>query len=801
MFFNNLRSSIRHLRKNILYSTITIFGLGIALGAILLVTMFVKNEFSFDSFHQNRDQLYRLTTTYVNKDGLRQTVGTSGQIQGPSFKSAIPEISEYVRVFQVGFNVAGETKALQMDGMFADKDFFKVFSFPLLHGNPETAFADPNAMILTRQSALKFFGTTDVIGKILSVEHGSFTKDFMIKGIAEVIPMNSSISFEVLVPFSYLEESWKDTDWLNQYLTTFILLQKGIRPAQVEPKFPSVFQAEARDQIIAAKKAKGIAPDRQFGLQPIEDIHLNRTNLDEGGNSNGIESAGLTYSYILIGIGLFILVMACINFINLGIADSLKRLKEVGIRKIAGSSRWQIIRQFMLESSILCFVSFVIGLIVSILALPLFNSLVDKQLVIENIFNLQLLAIWAGLLIVCILLTGFYPAFVFSRFKPVIALSNKIRLSGGHWLGKGLVILQFCLAICLIIATVVYYSQMDFIRKKNLGYDPTDIVRVFVPTEKPAMLVDRVKNELLQSPAIKQIAIGSDNNGAILGGFPTRINGRDVRYVLSDADESLLPMLKIPLLVGRNFSNEFPGDKKNAAIVNESFVQAAGLADPLGKQFENTWGGTEPLTIIGVVKDFHYSWLKDKIQPQVIIMKSDLPFFWIKVNAGKRTEAVGLLSGILKKYASGAPYEFSFLEDDLRGSYRNDRHWQQVINYSAVLSIIICCIGLFGLAHLAAAQRIKEIGVRKVLGASVYSIVSLLSMDVIKLVSIGSLIAFPISWMVMNKWLEDFAYRIQLSWWMFVAAAALGIFIALLTISFQSIKAAKMDPVKSLRTE
>ena len=805
MFRNFLKISFRNLWKNRLYSLINIVGLAVGLTCVLLVTLFVKDEFSFDKFHAKSPQIFRVTTTLINKEGTQQTVGSSGQVQGPSFKTAVPEVLEFVRLMGVGFNVVGEEKTLNLKGLYTDESFFKVFSFPLLHGNAQNAISGTNTIVLTEKSALKFFGRTDVVGKVLEVKDGSFSQPFVITAVAKDIPSNSSIQFEILVPFKYLEKSFTDDNWLTEYLTTFVLLHPSADPKNVLAKFPAIFAAKAKDQIQETKKAEGYSPHRHFGLQPITDVHLNRMGLEKktsGGDSGGITNAStLTYSYILIGIVGFILLMACINFVNLSIANSLKRAKEVGVRKITGSTRWQIICQFLCEAAILCLAAFFLALLLSEIILPVFNSFVNKQLLIDNLFDAQMLITWFLLLSISILLAGLYPAFVLSRFKPKEVLYNKFKLSGGHWFGKSLVVFQFSLAICLIVATVVYYSQMDFISKKDLGYDSKNIVRIWIPLENPKQLVGRLKQEFTQHPALAKVATGADNSDPVLGGFPTKINGKEVRYVITEIDSSFLPALNIPIIEGRNFSPAFGGDKKKSAIVNEAFVKAAGLSNPLGQRFENTWGGTDPLTIVGVVKDYHYGSLKDKIHPQVMILQDNLPFFWLKVHEGKRAQAVALLEKTFKTYAPTHPAQYSFLEDDIDSLYRNEKQWQQIINYSAVLSLLICCIGLFGLAHLAAAQRIKEIGVRKVLGASVYSIVSMLSKDVVKLVVIAAVIAFPVAWMAMNNWLQDFAYRIEISWWFFAIAGIAAILIALLTVSFQAIKAAVANPVKSLRTE
>ena len=798
------KGSFRHVLKNRLYSIINVLGLATALTCVILVTLFVKHELSYDTFHANAGNIFRVTTTLTNKEGVKETVGSSGQVQGPAFKAAVPEIEDFTRMMNVTFNVSNDKKKLPLPGLYVDTSFLDIFSFPLVHGRA-TNLLEGNSIVLTETSALKFFGTTDVVGRMLTIEDGSYSEPFSITGVTQNPPSNSSIRFEILVPITFLEKSFKDDNWLSAYLTTFLLLHPSADPGKVISKLPGIFTSQAKDQLATFKRKEGYEPVSEYGLQSLTDIHLNRSGLDKktsGGDAGGIsEGSHLSYSYILLGIVGFILLMACINVINLSIANSLRRAKEVGVRKIAGSTRIQIIFQFFLETVILSLLSFGLAIILSQLLLPLFSGFVGRPLSLSQLFDVRLVLTWILILIVTVTLAGLYPAFLLSRFNAKEVLYNKIKLSGRHWLGKTLVVLQFSLAICLIIATIVYYSQMTFISQKDLGYDPKEIVRVWFPVDNPKQVVGKIRQEFLTNSAITEIATGGDNTTPVLGGFPTSINGKEFRYVLTDIDTAFISMLKIPLLQGRNFSQAFGGDRKKSAIVNESFARAASLENPIGHSFENTWGGTDLLTIVGVVKDYHYGSLKEKIYPQVMILQDDLPFFWLRTQPGKRAQAVAAIERVFKKYAPQHVAQYSFLQDDIASLYRDEERWQQIINYAALLSILICCTGLFGLAHLAAAQRVKEIGVRKVLGASVANIVSLLSRDVAILVLLATVIAFPVSWLVMNNWLQEFAYRVEITGWYFVLAGAAAIFIAVITVSFQALKAALANPVKSLRTE
>lgn len=688
--------------------------------------------------------------------------------------------------------------------MFADSSFFDLFSFPLSQGNEKSAFSDPTSVVLSEDAAVKLFGKKNVNGETIEVSHGSFSKTFQISGIVTKIKSNSSIRFDILVPFSFLEESWKDNDWLNQYLSTFVLLKPDADPQKVELKLQQVFITQAKEQVAAVQKAKGFSRQREYGLQPITDIHLNRTGLKDeepGRNSSGIDAAGLTYSYILIGLVAFILLMACINFVNLSIGASFSRAKEIGIRKITGSSKTAIILQFLLEATILCVLAFFVAIILSQIMLPGFNSFLAMELSLLQLLDFKLICIWLVLIAGSILLAGLYPAMVLSKFNAVTVLYNKLKISSGHWFGKCLVVFQFSLAMGLIIATIVYLRQMQFISKKNLGYNGENVIRVFIPLDKPGNYIDVIKSDFLLHPSIEKVATASDNSVAVLGGFPTEINGRKVKYVETHADENFLPMLGIQLSAGRNFDPSYRNEVSESALVNEAFVKAAGLTDPVGQSFANTWGAGEKRTIIGVVKNYHYSSLKDEIYPQVILMTDRLPYFWIKTGPGRNAESITAVRSVFLKYAPAYPFEFRFLQDETKAQYETELQWKTIIQYAALLSILICCIGLFGLAHLASIQRTKEIGVRKVLGASVLNIVTLLAAQVIWLVIIASFIAFPVAWLVMQKWLQDFAYRINMQWWMFLAGAVVAIVIAIVTVSFHVFRVAIANPVKNLRTE
>ena len=807
MLKNYLQLPIRHLWQSKLYSMINVIGLSVGITAVLLAVLYWKNEHRFDNFHANNPNIYRITTTLVEgkKDKIT-TVGGTGQVQGPAFKAEVPELQKYVRIMggDIYSDVNANNKTLRLQSLFVDETFFDVFSFHLLRGNPKNVLSDVGAVVVTESAARKFFNSIDVVGKLLQIDADpSFErlgKPIVISGVVEDPPNNSSLQFDALFTFKFMHLSFEDTNWLNAYLGTFVLLHPDADIHLTEQKLNKSYSIHAKEQLAANFKTYGYDPQISYGLQPMTDVHLNPL-MGANGNAEGgiINGSSPVYSYVFMGIALFILLMATINFINISIANSLKRAKEVGVRKIAGGSRRQIIMQFLNESAILCFIAFLFSLVLINILLPLFNNLSGKQILFSEAFDAKLLGSFIVVLFAITLFTGFYPAYVLSRFKPSEVLYNKQKLSGRNLFGRGLVVIQFSLAVFLLIATIIYYDQMDYIRTKDLGYNPNQVIRTGVGGDRDyKSIINFLKNELAKEPSIKLISFGNEGYSEDL-----QVNGHTFKGFYKNIDENYLPALEIPLIAGRNLSRSFPTDTKEGAIVNEAFVKASGIEYPVGKSIKmNRYYDSAMKTIVGVVRDFHFGSLREPIKPMMMYM-SEVPdgSMWVKFEKSKQKEAMAVLERIYKKAMPNASYQYSFLDELNARQYLQEQRWQRVISIATILTFIICALGLFGLAHLSTNQRIKEIGIRKVLGASVTQIVALLSGDFLKLILISFLISAPISWIVMNKWLQDYAYRVNISWWVFALAGSLAVVIALLTVSFQAIKAAIANPVKSLRTE
>jgi putative ABC transport system permease protein len=802
---NHIRISLRHLWHNKLYTFINLFGLAIAITCVVLAVLYLKEERNYDKFHEKKKNLYRILTSRTDDKGRRGTVAGTGQPQGPAFKEAVPEISAYTRILggDIKGDVIGNDKTLNLQMLFADESFFSLFSFPILRGDKATALNDISSAVITESVARKFFNSIDVVGKRIDMDANPSAEKLgrpsIITAVVKDLPKNSSIRFDILMPMRYMQLSFTDTAWLNQYLGTFVLLQPGSDLNNVSKKLDHVFNVHAKYQVDENKRLYNYDPKISYSLQNVADMHLNPRLTGSWREGGIVNESNPIFSWLFLGIALFILFMATVNFINITIASSLRRAKEVGIRKITGGSKQQIIVQFLFESAIVCLVSFLLAIALTNICLPLFNELVRKELVLSESIDLQLISWFAGIVLVIILLTGFYPAYILSAFKPNEVLYNKQKLSGRNLLGRSLVVVQFSLAVFFIISTFIYYRQMNFIRTKDLGYDPYQVIRTYIRGDRDYKQVQNVlRNELAKEPAIKYISFGAEGQP-----YDVKIGDRKVEALHEVIDEYRLPALQIKLKAGRNISSTVGSDKHHAILVNEAFVKAANLESPIGTQlYTSDRFDKELKTIVGVIEDYHSSSLHTAIQPMVMLVcEWDAGGIWIRFENEKQKKALQALEAAYKKAMPAALYDYAFLDELNAQAYEQEQRWQKIISSAAILSIIICCLGLFGLAHLAAQRRIKEIGIRKVLGATATGIASLLTKDFLKLVLFSLVIASPIAWWVMNSWLQDFAYRIKPGLWMFVLAGFIVIVIAMATISFQAIKAAIANPVKSLRTE
>ena len=801
MLKNYFKIAWRNLKRNKIYSLINILGLSIGLSCAMLIILYVKDEVSYDRFHSNVGNMYRIVTQAIDKNGNKgRKDPTTGYLQGPRFSQNIPEIKSFVRVQSGNENIKMGTEVNDQDLLYVDSTFFDVFSFPLISGNRHTCLKDPSSVVLSEDAAKKQFGTTDVIGKIIMLKDDSVFVPHKVTAVAKKCPQNSSIKFDMLLPIrESKEDAANGENWFNFFLNTFVVLNPHANIQAVESKMNKFYNDDSREAIASLRTKFGDEVDNWKGaylLQPFLDMHLS-TELPA---QNGLtDASNPMYSYILSGIALFILLIACINFVNLTVARSVKRAKEIGIRKVVGSDRRQLITQFLGESFLLCTIAFALAVLLVELVLPVFNNLSNKALALSYLFDAKLIAGYFLLFIITSLLAGFYPAIVLSGYSPVQTLYSRFNLAGKNYLQKSLVVLQFALASFLIIATFTIYKQFKFLTNEKLGYDDTDLVIVHhdFKTHGQAWLF---KNELLKDPDIISVA---PRNGGQWGTVAKLSNDTTIQFDYETVDEAYLPTLKIPLTAGRNFSPDFPSDSSNSILVNESFVKQAGWKKPIGQVLNFWYDNQKKYSVVGVVKDYHFQPMNQKIGPQVFTMKKDNNYgmVYIKIKPNSAAASLQTIQKTFKKLFSLSPYAYTFKNEENLKSYEAEAKWKQIMMFGAILTIFISCIGLFGLSVLATEKRTKEIGIRKVLGASVQGVVSVLSKDFLKLVFISLVIAIPAAWMTAGKWLENYPYRISLSWWLFASAGILVIMIALITVSFQAVKAAMANPVKSLRTE
>jgi putative ABC transport system permease protein len=806
MFFS-LKSISRQLSGNKLYASINVFGLSVSIVCILLAVLYWNDERSFDNFHRSNPHLYRVTTSFADrKTGeIIRHMGT-GQVQGPAFKNAVPEIQDYVRL--MGGNIFGDViannKSLRVNMLFSDESFFRIFTFHLLKGNPITALSNVNSVVVTETIARKYFNSIDVIGKQLKLNADPSAdrlgKPMTITGVMRDPPANSSIKFDILLPMTFMQLSFTDTNWQNSYLGTYIVLHPDAHLKKVLKKFQEVYAIHGHQQLQESIKTYKYDPKITYGLQRMTDIHLYSQSANPSNSELGaINESKPLYSYLFMGIAVFILLMSCINFVNISIASSLKRAKEVGIRKITGGSRSQIILQFLSESSVLCLISLVVSVLLMQSALPLFNTLTNKQIAYTDVLKGKVLISLFLIFVFIILLTGFYPSYTLSRFTPTEVLYNKLVVSGKNIFRKSLIVFQISLAVFLMIATLVYYIQMRYVEEKDLGYNPDLILQTYIGG--PAALqpiVKLMKRQAVAEPSIKMISFGGGENT-----YDVKLVDKTIDAVNQVIDENYLPMMEIPLLIGRNLDPvQFRLDSIQSAIVNEAFVKASGLKDPIGVQIKtDEYFDNQPKRIIGVVKDFHVSSLREPIKPLVMFMNNWYGgSVYVKLSNASLTKGMESFEKIYKNALPGAVYTYDFVDEKNAGRYAEEQRWQKIITAAALLSILICCLGLFGMVHIATQQRMKEIGIRKVLGATAGQIFLLISGNFLKLVGIAFMLGAPLAWVVMHKWLQDFAYRVNFGPGIFIVAAFASTCMALIAISMQSVKAANANPVETLRS-
>lgn len=797
MLKNYLAVAFRNILRNKTISVIHIAGLSIGLSCCMLILLYVFDDWSFDRFHKHHNRIYQATMLILNPGGtFRASIGHTGTVYGPSFQRVIPEISAFTRICTADFVLKKDAEVYTQHIHFADSNFFSFFTFPVLSGDPRTALSGLQGMVLSEETARKYFGTVDAVGKTLEFQIDNKFVPFTVTAVAKNCPQNSSIQFDVLLPMKFYQSRGILEDWMNFDVTTFLLLKPGADANVVVSKMVRVYQVESAPAVKAAR-SHGMKSSFHLGLQPLTALHL------ISGRSYNTDfrsrSSDPLYGYILSGIAGFILLIACINFINITIAQSQKRSKEIGVRKVIGGSRSQLIRQLLGESFVACGIAFALAIGLALLALPMFNQLAGKQLSLSYLFDARLVALLLAFYVLTAFTAGFYPALVLSGLSPLDTLYHRFRLTGKNYLGKGLAVLQFSLAGAFITAAFFMSQQFYYLTHKDLGYNDNDLITVTIDADNPSQLSTLIRNELLTHPSIRAVArhnSGKNRENTIVD------SGREFVASYEHIDENYFSTLQIPVIQGRNFSPAFPADSAHSLIINETFAQQAGWTNPIGRSVESPMTG-KPMTVVGVIRDFNFYPLTAKLDPQVFTIAppgEDLEFD-IRVVPADQPATLRYIEKTFKKYAPYSPFTYTFRKDDNRHAYDAQEKWREIVAFAAIFTVFISCIGLFGLATLATQRRIKEIGIRKILGASVTNLVRLLSMNFVQLVLLANLIAVPIAWWAVNKWLQNFAYRITLQWWVFASAIGITLLIALLTVGLHALKAAIANPVDNLRVE
>ena len=800
MIRNNLKIAWRHLLRNKIFSIIKILGLSIGLTVCMLIFLYTKDEISYDQFHENKSQLYRIVQTWQMGKQPSQVIGITNGVMGETFAKDIPEVQQFVRINGVTVTVKKNNEVFTEQPLFVDENFFSVFTFPAIAGNMTTSLTDPHSVVVSKETAKKYFGTVDVTGKTMEVKVDTGFENFTITAVIENSPQNSTIKAGMFIPYKFYEKYNSNTGWLGGSLNTFVVVAEHANIGAVERKMQALFDKNSKKEIAEAEQQQGVGIRIILGLQPLTGIHLSTKAGPDNGMSDGSNPA---YAYILTSIAIFILIIACINFINLAVAQSLKRSKEIGIRKVVGSTRKQLVSQFLVESFVVSSIAFVLALWLTIIILPYFNELSNKKLSLSYLSDWYLYAGYFLLLLVTSFVAGFYPSIVLSSFQPVKVLYSREKMLGRNYLTKGLIVLQFALTIFLIIGTIAINSQLNFLLRADLGYDTRNLVRMDIPVNNSSdKLPALFKNELLNKTGIVNVA--ARNGGRSITGV--KVDGKLVIIEYNKIEDQFLPTFKIPIIAGRNFSPGYPSDSLGSVIVNESFIKEAGweLSSAVGKTV--TFGesrGNRVATVVGVVRNYHFRPLKEKILPEVFSMEPAFNFgeIWVRIDPANTPGTLALLQNTFKKLLPYFPYTFQFSDDINAKNYETETKWKRIISIASVLFVFISCIGLLGLVILSIEQRTKEIGIRKVLGAAVSGILVLISKEFIILILIAFILAMPVGYYFINKWLQDFAYRVDIGWWIYALAGFLVILIAIVTMSFRALKAALANPVVALRSE
>ncbi len=811
MIKNYFKIAVRNLWKNKGYSAINIFGLAIGLCTCLLIALYITDELGYDRFYKNADRIFRINTD-VRIGGANLHMTQTSDMMGQLLKKDYPQVEEYTRLYTSGgdrFIKKGNEFIDEKNVANADSTFFTVFTLPAIEGDTKTALNDPNTVVITASMARKYFNSTNVLGKIIEIQKEETTVPYEITAVIADIPHNAHFHFDFLFSMKNAGYDWGQLTSHNFH--TYLLLKPGVDYKIFQKNFDNYIdnyvlpQAKQFMHINTMEEFKKAGNIIEYSLMPLTKIHLHSDYTFELSPSGNIQ-----YIYIFAAVALFILIIACINFMNLSTAHSANRGKEVGIRKVLGTERKTLIAQFLVESTVTACISLIIAIIIAWLVLPLFNNVATKSLSVNDLLNIKIFPFILLLPLLVGLLAGSYPAFFLSGFKPIVVLKGNTTTGFKKSnLRNVLVVFQFATSIMLIIATIVVYNQLHFIQTTKLGFNKEQVL-VIDGTYVLNNNAEAFKNDVLAMQGVSSGTMSayipvsnssrSDNTYSKDAVMDTK-NGIDMQTWVIDYD--YLKTMGMEIVKGRNFSKDFGADS-SALLITETTAKLLGYTDAVGKKLYQPSGipGSNLMVaaqIIGVVKDFHFESLRQNIGPLCMRLGKSTGLTSFKITAATAPGLINQIGEKWKALAPGLPFRYRFLSDSFDEMYRSEQRAGTLAIVFTVLAVLIACLGLFGLITFMAEQRIKEIGVRKVLGASISNIVTLLSKDFLMLVLIACVFAFPFAWWAMHTWLQDFAYGVNISWWVFAAAGFAAFVIALITVSFQAIKAAIANPIKSLK--
>jgi putative ABC transport system permease protein len=787
MFRNYLMTALRSINRQKMYSALNITGLAVGLAAFILIALYVQNELSFDRYHENSDRIYRLV-----REGRTLTPPPLGQALADNFA----ETEAVARIVQDKNTLVsrGDSHFLENEFYWVGPEIFKIFTIPFIHGNPDSALREPSSIVISQSSARKYFGDENPLGKTLNIND---KMDYKVTGVFVDMPANSHFVMDIMVPFEdYFRGTKADiTKWTSNYVYTYFLLREGADPAALESDFHRIVEVPLFEKFGVPKPYP-----QMYHSQPILDIHLKSHNMQEISVNNDMK-----YIYLFSSIALLILFIACVNYVNLATARSIRRGKEVGMRKVVGASRIQLVQQFLGESFFIIILALALGLLIVELVLPSFNNMVERQLSMQAMTEPRFLLGLVLTVVVVSLFAGGYPALNISAFRPISALTGVLAKGvKGRRLRNILVLFQFSITTILFICTLTINEQLDFVNKFDVGYDKNNIITLRIRDGNVSRNIEAIKSELLQNRDVDSVATSGrlPNN---IDGFTSRalnpkLPDEETSIFYNTADYDFIDLYDIQIARGRNFSREFASDEQGVFLVNEAAVRVGQWESPMEQTLTHWTGETGP--VVGVMKDFHLHSLHSAIEPLYIFLAPDkFAYISIKVKSDNLPATIEFIRGTMNKFSPNFPFEYSFFDEEFSKAYHPEQQMVNVFSSFAILAIMVACLGLLGLSAFAAQQRTKEIGIRKVVGASVSKITVLLSKEFVHWVVLANFIAWPIAYFAMDKWLQNFAVRIDQSFILFLSSALLAFVIAIITVSVLSVKAASASPIKALRCD